>query len=162
MIIEAYDINGRRMLVAFTESGVAYRDITSIHKWYRHLFIPGIVISIMLVVGSIAYAIVMYQNAALHYQYEPYYVLLGGFIVSVIILIAVRLSRPRVDWQAVTIPIIQVWSIIVYVRSGLVYVYRYGSQKPELTLKLRSRELTSLLNSLSSEPWVRKVMIYEQ
>ena len=162
MIIEAYDINGRRVLVAFTESGVAYRDITSVHKWYRRFFIPGIVISIMLVVGSITYAIVMYQNAALHYQYEPYYVLLGGFVASVVILVAVRLSRPRVDWQAVTIPIIQVWSIIVYVRSGLVYVYRYGSQTPELALKLRGKELVSLLNSLKDEPWVRRVMIYEQ
>ncbi|ABW01414.1 hypothetical protein [Caldivirga maquilingensis] len=162
MIIETYDINGRRVLVAFTESGIAYRDITSVHRWYRRFFIPGIVASVLLVVGSIAYAIVMYQNAVVHYQYEPYYVLIGGFAVSLIILAVVRLSRPRVDWQAVVIPIIQVWSIIVYVRSGLVYVYRYGSQMPELTLKLRGRELVNLLNSLNNEPWVRKVMVYEQ
>ncbi|WP_291999154.1 hypothetical protein [Caldivirga sp.] len=162
MIIEAYDINGRRILVAFTESGVAYRDITSVHKWYRNFFIPGIVISVILVAGSIAYAIVMYQNAAMHYQYEPYYVLIGGFAASVIILAVVRLSRPRVDWQTTVIPIIQVWSIIIYVRSGLVYVYRYGSQTPELTLRLRGKELINLLDSLKSEPWVRKVFMYEQ
>jgi hypothetical protein len=100
VIIETYDTGGRRLLVAFTESSVAYRDITNVYRWYRGIFIPGIVAGVVLVIGSIAYSILMYQNTAVRYPYQPYYILIGGFAASIIILIAVRLSRPKVEWQA--------------------------------------------------------------
>jgi len=162
VIIETYDTSGRRLLVAFTESSVAYRDITNVYRWYRGVFVPGIAASVVLVIGSIAYSILMYQNVAVRYPYQPYYILIGGFAASIIILIAVRLSRPKVEWQATVIPAAQVWVINVYSKSGIVHVYRYGSQTPELSLKLSGKDLVRLLNSLGVEPWVRKVMVYEQ
>lgn len=162
MIIETNDINGRRLLVAFTESSIAYKDITNVHRWYRLMFLPSIVASIIVMLVSITYAIVMYQNAAAQRPYQPYFTLLGGFVVSMVILMIARLRRPRIDWQTTVIPSTQVWVITVYLRSGVVYVYRYGSRTPELSLKLSSKDLSNLLTALNNEPWVRKIMLYEQ
>lgn len=160
MLLEANDAKGRRIIISFTEGGIAYRDITNVYRWYRRVFIPGIVASIVLLIAIVIYAIMAYQNTAAMRPMQQYYMLLAGLAASVVILAMVRLTRPGVEHQVSTIPIMQVWSIAVYRNSGLVYIYRYGFQTPEIVLRLGDKDLRELLEFLKMEPWASRTIVY--
>ena len=159
MLLESHDVKGRRVMLALTGYGASYRDITPIYRWYRLIFIPGIVIAVAIVASSILYAIMAYQWSpnALSNQL---YILLAALASSIAILLAVRLTRPKSIPEILSIPIDQLL-IILYTRSRLLALMRLGSQTPELVIKLSEKSLSNVLRSARVEPWGSRLMVYE-